>query len=70
MPTGIQENITRDDDFLEDNSEWVEPASQTRSETMPGKKNPPNGRKWKTIEEYREQKRLRDALQDYTTDDN
>ena len=57
-------NLAQDDDFLDDSNDWNEPLAehipQDRYKSVPR-----SGPKWKAIEDYWEEKRLRDALQDY-----
>ena len=62
------ENLAQDDDYLDDGNDWSESATD---DALPeGGKGADRGRpKWKAIEEYWEQKRLKDALQDYPSEE-
>ena len=62
------ENLAQDDDYIDDGNEWSEAVSD---DALPeGGKAASRGRpKWKAIEEYWEQKRLKDALQDYPSEE-
>ena len=62
------DNLAQDDDFLEEGGEWSDPVNDNLPQER-DKSHPRNGPKWKAIEEYWEQKRLRDALQDYLSEE-
>ena len=62
------DNLAQDDDYLDDSNDWSEPAT----DDIPQERDKPrsHGRpKWKAIEEYWEKKRLKDALQDYLSEE-
>lgn len=67
--SALDENSAQESDFLDEDSEWVEGASDTGIRQDSDETFPRGGPRWKAIEDYWERKRLRDALQDYTTDD-
>ena len=69
MSKGMRdENLAQDDEYLEDGNEWSETVTDAASPEA--EKAAARGRpKWKAIEEYWEQKRLKDALQDYPTEE-
>jgi len=61
-------NLAQDDDYLDDSNDW----SDRGTDDFPQERVKPNahGRpKWKAIEDYWEQKRLKDALEDYLTEE-
>lgn len=62
------DNRAQDDDYLDDGNDWNDaPMDNFPSERD---KQAARGRpKWKAIEEYWEQKRLKDALQDYPSEE-
>jgi hypothetical protein len=62
------DSLAQDDDFPDDGSEWSEPATDNLPRER-GKSISRGGPKWKAIEEYWEEKRLQDALQDYMTEE-
>ena len=62
------DNLAQDDDFLDENSDW----SDLLADKLPqdrGKSASRDTPKWKAIEDYWEEKRLRDALQDYLSEE-
>ena len=62
MSKGTRDNnLAQDDDFFD---EWNEPLADNIPQEQ-GKSVSRSGPKWKAIEDYWEEKRLRDALQDY-----
>ena len=61
-------NLAPDDDILDEDHDWSEPAAETLFRDR-GKPVSRGGPKWKAIEEYWEEKRLRNALKDYLTDE-
>jgi hypothetical protein len=68
MPKNMHDdNLAQDDDFSDEDNDWNEPAADNvprdRDKTVSR-----SGPKWKAIEEYWEEKSLRDALQDYLTE--
>ena len=62
------DNLAQDDDFLDEGNDWNEPPSENIPQER-DKSVPRGGPKWKAIEEYWEEKRLRDALQDYLSEE-
>lgn len=62
------ENLAQEDDYLDDSNDWND---TTTDYVQPERdKQAARGRpKWKAIEEYWEQKRLKDALQDYPSEE-
>jgi hypothetical protein len=63
------DNLAQDDDFIDDGNEWTEPAADGALAPEEAKPLARSGPKWQAIEEYWERKRLRDALQDYLTEE-
>jgi hypothetical protein len=63
------DNLAQDDDFLDDGNEWTDSASDNALATEEAKPPARSGPKWQAIEVYWERKRLRDALQDYLTEE-
>ena len=63
----LDDNLTQDDDFIDESNDWTEPADGGIPQDR-GKPVSRGGPKWKAIEEYWEEKRLRDTLQDYLTE--
>ena len=62
MSKGTRDNnLAHDDDFFDD---WNEPLADNIPQER-GKSVSRGSPKWKAIEDYWEEKRLRDALQDY-----
>jgi len=64
-----EDKLSEDDDFVEDVSDWSDELADRTIKAERGNPGPRNSRKWKAIEDYWENKRLRDALQDYTSDE-
>ena len=61
-------NLAQDDDFLDESGDWNEPLTDITTQER-YKSVSRNGPKWKAIEDYWEEKRLRDALQDYLSEE-
>ena len=62
------DSLAQDDELLDENGDWQEPPL----ENIPLDRNKAALRgapKWKAIEDYWEEKRLRDALQDYLSEE-
>lgn len=60
---------TQNDELLDDAGEWLEDLSDNGIIEDHVKRGPRSGPKWKAIEDYWEQKRLRDQLQDYYSEE-
>lgn len=66
--TTRDDNLAQDDGFLDESNGWSESATDKIPQEQ-AKSVSRDGPKWKAIEEYWEKKRLRDALQDYLTEE-
>ena len=62
------DNLAQDDDYLDDSNDWNDTATDFVSPER-GKQTSRDRPKWKAIEEYWEQKRLKDALRDYPSEE-
>ena len=70
MSTGARnDHLAQSGDLLDDGGEWLEEVSDSGIAESRAKFGPLGGPKWKAIEDYWEQKRLRDQLQDYFLED-
>ena len=62
-------NLAQDEEFLDEGGNWSEDNSVNVPQAERATPVPRVGSKRKAIEEYWEQKRLRDRLQDYLTEE-
>ena len=63
------DNLVENDDFSDNIGEWIEESTNSGLKRERASSTPRSGLKWKAIEDYWEQKRLRDALQDDFSED-